>query len=370
MFKCDGFRLDGLDGIARAIAIAFPSRIPALFSEAILAHREWSKMAPEARKLRTPAQFAIEAKRHGKTARQIRKRIAEGQVERHKEKCSKQAAHRLAKHPLLAQRCHNEDCLVVLRKIAEAGTNPIRVMWADVPYANYDKTGDQSHPPDAGSYVPMRYECANASGPEAIALTLGIIDLAPQVLMARGVLLLWQAGLKFDRPEIIKRIQDLGMTGWGINVRKKGQQPGDFNDAQTYSSERLLVIFREGENPIDLSCGTLPRTDFLDTEQIEAAMNKLDLKWPTRSYSADVRAGRRELGDSHIMQKPESLCGFWIEKYSAPGELVVDVCGCSGSFCTAAERMGRNWIYCEKERVTFDWGVSRIMEAAAEAAAA
>jgi DNA modification methylase len=63
------------------------------------------------------------------------------------------------------------------------------------------------------------------------------------------------------------------------------------------------------------------------------------------------------------MQKDESLCRFLVEKFSFPGELCVDLCGCSGSFSIAAAQSRREWIYCESNKSNFDFGLARIGKA-------
>ncbi len=65
----------------------------------------------------------------------------------------------------------------------------------------------------------------------------------------------------------------------------------------------------------------------------------------------------------HCFEKPQPLCEFLISKHSYPGELVLDLCGCTASMTAAAINLARNWIYVESNRQNFRLGSRRISEA-------
>ena len=78
---------------------------------------------------------------------------------------------------------------------------------------------------------------------------------------------------------------------------------------------------------------------------------------------AQHAAGRKNIGDVHMFQKSASLCRFYLEKLTYPGDVVLDLFGCSGDMCIAAEQSDRRWIYCELDQENFEWGAGRIIDA-------
>jgi DNA modification methylase len=122
---------------------------------------------------------------------------------------------------------------------------------------------------------------------------------------------------------------------------KGNQQLCDPNEPYTIQTERLWVIHRSGDSLIDHGQDSPhSRSDILRFAPVQQSSLRPD--------------------DTHLFQKPETLCEFLVRKHSYPGELVFDPFGCSGSFTIAAGRLGRLWVYSESREENFRWGSQRI----------
>ena len=88
---------------------------------------------------------------------------------------------------------------------------------------------------------------------------------------------------------------------------------------------------------------------FLIWDKLNAGRDFADCEMAWTSFDKVARIFVKRVADEHKTrvhptQKPLKL-GLWcIEKYSNPGDLILDThCG-SGTFCVAAKRLGRNYI--------------------------
>jgi DNA modification methylase len=70
----------------------------------------------------------------------------------------------------------------------------------------------------------------------------------------------------------------------------------------------------------------------------------------------------------HGFEKPIELCKFLVGKHSFDQELVVDLCGCTGSMSVAAIEMNRRWVYVESSLANYRIGAGRIAQRLALAA--
>lgn len=52
--------------------------------------------------------------------------------------------------------------------------------------------------------------------------------------------------------------------------------------------------------------------------------------------------------------KPTNFCRFLIGKHSYAGDVVVDLCACTGSMALAAADMERRWVYVESNQVNYE----------------
>jgi len=112
-------------------------------------------------------------------------------------------------------------------------------------------------------------------------------------------------------------------------------------------SERLLVFCRDGERIVTHN-GSKNRSEILEFDS------------PSQRFNADRRAKRVGSYEVHKFQKPDDLCIHLIERLTHPDEFVLDVFGCSGSFCLAADRIGRPWTYIESNEDNFNWAMTRL----------
>lgn len=84
---------------------------------------------------------------------------------------------------------------------------------------------------------------------------------------------------------------------------------------------------------------------------------KLEFCWFVHKGRALIRGKRdpnifkfaRTQNDLHPTQKPVELMEYLIEKFSDPGQLVLDPFAGSGTTAVAAERTGRRWICIERD---------------------
>src|SRR5437773_12266637 len=61
----------------------------------------------------------------------------------------------------------------------------------------------------------------------------------------------------------------------------------------------------------------------------------------------------------HCFEKPQKLCAFLIRKHTHRGELVLDLCGCTGSMTLAAIETDRRWLYVESNVENSGLGMRR-----------
>jgi DNA modification methylase len=67
-------------------------------------------------------------------------------------------------------------------------------------------------------------------------------------------------------------------------------------------------------------------------------------------------------GQDHCFEKPQKLCEFLVRKHTYEGELVLDLCGCTGSMTLAAIEAKRQWLYVESNAANYRLGSNRIAQ--------
>jgi DNA modification methylase len=245
--------------------------------------------------------------------------------------------------------CFNDDWRNVIPRLPDKS---VKVFNADPPFGGYG-WGDE------GGYLSTRAESsglrtesdANASD-EALEVTLALFDLCLPKLKDGGCLLLWQPGAKSDSPVVLDKA---ARSGWELPVALTWLKSNTGIVAEDYpyapTTERILVFVSRGTKLVKHEYG-LSRSDVLSypSETVQA--------------SRDVRSGKLPPGSVHMFEKPIALMEHLIRKHSYAGELVVDCFGCSGSACIAAERLGRRWVYVERNKTNFEWGRSRVIASA------
>lgn len=293
-------------------------------------------------------------------------------------------------------RCHEGDCLNFL---ATLKPKSVKVIHLDPPYADYRKVKGKGYV--SGRYATSAVQgcCANNFGKEALDLTCDAIRRASPALQDNGAMLLWQAGTRPLRIEIQQSIQSAGLeVAFELALDKcsndestEAGQPGRFDEPYSIASEKLVVIKRKDADLVREDHG-LPRGDIIKpsfqikaVEKFEAEFGRPFYSWsmkgktfsgrsPSRQAFTEYLTGRRKIGEAHEMQKHEETSLFLLMKHCIPGDIVVDLFGCSASFCIAAEQYGCDWHYCEmpvsfddkgrqeKDSGNFDFGITRLAE--------
>ena len=208
-----------------------------------------------------------------------------------------------------------------------------KIVHVDAPY-HYRCT---SHGGYASSSARSQH-CDNGDGQAAIALVIDLLrDWQPK-LAPGGVLLLWQASGPLHR-EILDAVDRYQWELTGPVIWDKSRpQPGDLGAPWSRQTEMLWVLSRPGDELVNHDGS--PRGDVLRFSPVS---------YPTIAHE-----------QHHAFEKPVKLCEFLVGKHSHAGELVLDLCGCSGSMSIAAIKLGRQWVYAESHRANFQLGAGRI----------
>jgi DNA modification methylase len=228
-------------------------------------------------------------------------------------------------------RCINADCRSIVKSIPDESC---KIVHADPPYACYRKVADGRYA--GGSTSPIA--CDNKAGADAIKLTMDILRQWGSKLAPGGVLLLWQASGPL-RKQIMSAVTRHGWEVEAVAIWDKGAiQPGNFTDPYSTQTEWLWVLKRTGDKLVNHDGS--PRGDVLRFDPVHR------MRGP----------GERD----HAFEKPVDLCRFLVGKHSYPGEVVVDLCACTGSMGLAAADMGRPWLYVESNAENFRIGQARL----------
>lgn len=211
----------------------------------------------------------------------------------------------------------------------------VKIIHCDPPYV-YQNTKSGAY----SSRSTRSQHCDNATSEAAVGLVIDLLrDWQPK-LAPGGVLLLWQASGPLHR-EIQDSIEryDWKLTG-PIIWDKSRPQPGDLGAPYSRQTEMLWVLSRP--------CDDLVNHDGSSRSDI--------LRFAPVSFPAIAHE------QNHCFEKPAKLCAFLVAKHSHPGELVLDLCGCTGSMTLAAIDGGREWMYVESNAENFRLGTGRIAE--------
>jgi DNA modification methylase len=178
----------------------------------------------------------------------------------------------------------------------------------------------------------------NATGRAGLALVIDLLrDWQPK-LAPGGVLLLWQASEPLHG-EVLEAVERFKWNLGGPVIWDKGRpQPGDLGAPYSRQTEMLWVLSRPGDDLINHDGSS--RSDI----------------FRFRPVSSPSFAGQQD----HCFEKPQPLCEFLICKHSHRGELVLDLCGCTGSMTLAAIDADRRWMYVESNAKNYRLGAGRI----------
>lgn len=254
---------------------------------------------------------------------------------------------RLPRKGQLINACHHVQWQTIVPKLPASSVN---LFLVDPPFG-YNEFIEKNHLSYKTATGAMRTSCDNASPEEAMAATLPLFELCLPKLAPSGTLLLFQPGGRPDRLEVLQEADKCGWESvYGLCWSKGSLSTGNFRNPYRICSERILVFTRKGEK-LKKGQDGLPTSTILD--------------FPTETSHATVKmsAGKMNMGDYHLFQKPSTLMEFLVAHHSYPGELVCTPFGCSGAGAIAAHRLNRNWIYIESNKDNFIYGSQRINKA-------
>ena len=154
------------------------------------------------------------------------------------------------------------------------------------------------------------------------------------------MLLPWQTARVLPR-EIAEAIEKYKWAVESLVIWDKGRpQPGAFRSPYSPQDEHLLVLKRPGD--VLLNHDNSYRGNIL--------------RFPPVSQPGLAHA------QEHGFEKPLEMCKFLMDKHSFEGELVVDLCGCTGTMSVAAIEMKRQWVYVESNAANYQIGAGRLAE--------
>jgi hypothetical protein len=341
--------------------LSFPtaeSRLGMNFSICQEARKVHSRLSKGIKQEVSPTQILAEIKDKKLSARGAAAHFNQKALKEAKKKALDRYETELAEDASLRGKVWNRDCLDVLREMADKS---VKLIHADPPYAEFWKAEHQGYESGRESVNGLRVDCENNTAEAAVPLMIKMFQLARRVVRDDGCLIFWSAGMHADRPEIVLAARE---AGWECRFagywKKRLTQPGNFSWPWTTSVERFLVWYPVGgDEPMDHS-QELPRTDVIDSDDLDKIA---EFQSPSQASHGDFISGRKEVGQVHMFEKPVKLCRYFIQKLTFPGDPVIDLFGCSGNFCIAAEQEERPWTYVELGAANFHWGVGRIKDA-------
>lgn len=346
----------------RSNYLAFPtpeSRLGQNFSVCEQARQAYVQLPKSEKSKRSPTELLKTIKDTGlTTTRKVSAHIHQTALKQAKEAATRKFLAEVAGKTEGRGSMFNDDCLNVLDQLADQS---VKVVWCDPPYAQFFKVEHEGYVSGRASTSGLRTECANNNAAAAVPLTIEVIKRARRVVSPDGCMVLWSAGMHEDRPEFILAAREVGWrVGFAGYWKKHLTQPCSFNWPWTTCTERFLVLYpADGAEPFDHS-QELSRADVITPDDLDTLAT---FPSPSQMARGDFKAGRKNVGDVHMFQKSVPLCRYFVEKLTYPGDVVLDLFGCSGDMCIAAEQSNRRWIYCELDPVNFEWGAGRIHDA-------
>jgi DNA modification methylase len=248
----------------------------------------------------------------------------------------------------IINQCHHSDYRQIIPKLPDQS---IKLLMADPPFSVYRHRAKGEYISGKEEMNGLRIDCDYHTPDQALQVTLDLFSICKQKMTDGGALLLFQAGAKPDRPEILEAAEQ---NGWDcrhaltwLKTDKPSGTPCDCTEPYGVATEKVLVFVRAGDK-LQWHEQGLSRSDVLSFPSI------------TKSSTTKMAKGQIAFHDIHMFQKPLALMEFLIRKHTYPGELVVEPFGCSGAGCIAAAELNRRWLYAESNRSNFDWGSERI----------
>ncbi len=221
-------------------------------------------------------------------------------------------------------RCHHADFRLILPQVAQ---NSVTLVIADPPYGRYGRYRDGQHT----RVTATQRDCDGLDDESARALTEDLFRLCVPLLRADGCLLLFRPGGLADP---VWLMEAAAQHGWecrhALAWRRGPAKLGDGQAPYTSATERIMVFAQSGA--------------MLVNHDGSSQSDVIEVKAKRKSYLAP---------DQHLFEKPVDLMATLISKHTYPNELVVEPFGGTGSASRGAIRLGRQWLYCETNRVNY-----------------
>ena len=313
------------------------------FYDGLMARRIWKAMP-------RLGMSSLTVRRHivglpGKRPRQIKAHFVSLLIRRERQRSATRLGDSQPQDHGLINAAHHADWRDIIPRLADGS---VKVVFADPPFGGYSWRPEGGYLSGRADTNGLRCESDNNSDEEAMAVTLPLFELCLSKLAPGGCLLLFQAGGKPDRAEVLDAAHHHGWDClYGLTWQKDTLTPSDCAYPYVPSSERILVFVRAGDR-LEWHEPGLSRSDVLS------------FKSPTPYLTKKMLRGDESLRSFHMFQKPDDLCEFIVRKHTHPGELAVEPFGCSGAFSMAAARLKRQWVYIESNDDNFRWGSVRL----------
>lgn len=245
----------------------------------------------------------------------------------------------------IAGRCFHADWRDVIHMLPDGS---IKIVNADPPFGGYDWQGGGGYLSSRSGSSGLRTDSDANSDGEAMEVTLALFKECLSKLTDGGCLLLWQPGARPDNPAVMEAAAS---NGWesplALTWLKSNTGVAAEDCPYAPTTERILVFVPRGSK-------------LLKHERDMSRSDVLSFPSETIAASRNVRSGTASPRSVHMFQKPLALMEHLLRKHSYPGELLVDLFGCSGVACVAARNLGRRWVYVERNAENYAWGVQRL----------
>jgi len=352
----------------------------------------YKQLSKQIRSKKSMKDFAIEC--GDKSTKTARRDWATEEIAKSNEK-NAERVQELSGTTEIGDRCKPMDCLVWMDEEAKRNPHSYRVLYSDVPYPYLSC---EKLPVDHTQVSGQRVDCENAEYDEALKLSEEIIRKAGALLCkddkedcrGGGVLLLMQAGGQHVLLEILEALKETDLEiKFTVQIDTGHSKLANPGHPYGKSSETLLVIKRKDDRMVRCDTRTVdqgpgpgnllgPGGSVISERQLR----KYVYQWQTLNgrelyrYHPDgvikanaskqhVSSRRRDdyqYGETHLFQKNEAQLLMVLGKHAVAGDKIVDLCGCSGSCCIAADQLNLDWTYIELNKKSYNWGVSRIAD--------
>jgi len=263
------------------------------FYDSLMARRVW-KAIP--RLEMSPMAIRSEIiKLHGKRHRQIRAYFVNILLERERKDSIKAAGVIVNSRGGLINRAHHGDWRDVVPNLPD---DSVKVFLCDPPFGGYSWRDDGGYMSSRADANGLRTESDNNSEEQALAVTLPLFKTCLPKLAPGGCLLLFQAGGKADRAEVLAEAAEAGWDClYGLTWQKNTHTPSDCAYPYAPSTERILVFVRRGDH-LEWHESGLPRSDVLHFPS------------ETPGLTMKMIRGQRKLGSFHMFRSQTSYVNF------------------------------------------------------------